>query len=646
MVGPCISPGAFCPARRCRQPAARPLHPILAACALLIFAVCARADSLRADFSPLTLRPRTNAPAIFDITLHRAGAGLLEGALEITLKSGNEVLLRQRTQELTLPAGAQSFRIITPPLPPGSPYVGTEAHLRFVTKKYAIDLGIFPVSATSRAARNFVLAVCDTHAAGGRDLALWQSLRLESFLPSDAITNNLIATAPAFFAPEDFPANPLALFAFDIVLLDGDGFALLREKQLAALTRWVEAGGSLCVLPGRGLKDEHLRFLNAFASAKDPAPFQMTDTGEFVPVSEPRLLRAGLGRVVVANRQAGETLAALEWQQLGAFLWKVNARGTKAPGKGQRWGWVAADENSWRQRSNDLEKLFNTLLPTSTRLISPSTFALILAGFLLVVGPLDYFLLGCLRRRRWTWVVFPLASAGFTGLVIFEAGRALGHRDQRAALTITDVGPGEHVLRESRFELMFAARNQVALMEFHNAFAVVATVGTQNFGRRGAAGNPQPVWFTGQIPAAFTLRQPLQQWTPQFNRVTSLVITGAQTAALPWAEIEMVLGAGHDLERRLKEIGTRHSDLGFIIYHRDELPFLLANYSEYPPRGIGWLCCGNTGCFLTSIAPDAAGDFDDLPLLDSTDKKEWLLVISQRTPDGVHLYRRLFRTDD
>ena len=58
-------------AGRRQQHAGRVLHPIFAACAWLIFAVCAQADALRADFSPLTLRPRSNAPAIFDLKLHR-----------------------------------------------------------------------------------------------------------------------------------------------------------------------------------------------------------------------------------------------------------------------------------------------------------------------------------------------------------------------------------------------------------------------------------------------------------------------------------------------------------------------------------------------------------------------------------------------
>ena len=627
-----------------------PRIPILAVL-LLLFALTAfaRADSLRADFAPLTLRPRTNAPAIFDLTLHRAGAGLLEGALEITLESGGDVLLRQRTQDLALPAGAQSFRIITPPLPPTHFNFGTDAHLRFVTKKDAIDLGIFPVAATSRAARNFVLAVCDTHAAGARDMALWQSLRLESFLPSGANTSNLIATAPAFLAPEDFPANPLAFFAFDAVLLDGDGFALLREKQLTALTRWVEAGGSLCVLPGRGLKDEHVRFLNAFASAKAPAPFQITDTGEFVPISEPRMRRAGLGHVVVSSRPAAETLVGDDWQRVAAFLWKI--RGASSPDffSGSRWslpmdaGVSAKDSNAVRAA---LERYLQTLLPQNTHLISPRLIVLILAGFLIVVGPLDWFALGVVRRRRWTWIIFPLASAGFTALVIDAAGRALGHEDHRSALVITDVGPGGRVLRENRFELFFTARNVVSESEIRSAFAVLTTLGARDSGTRIAAMNSEPVLFSGQIPMRFTMRQQLRQWTPQFTRVTSLEPAQGTPPSLPWAEIDEALAGGKIPGLRLGEIARQHPEFGFLFFHGNSTTSLndQRTFRGTDPYA---LCQGSAGGKLISrTSPTAGGEFSDLLLLDSGYKDESLLVISQRTPDGVHLYRRLFRTDD
>ena len=634
------------------------LSRVFAAGALLVFAVCARADALRADFSPLTLRPRTNAPALFDLKLHRAGAGLLEGALEITFEAGGDVVLRQRTQDLTLAAGTQSFRIITPPLPPHESYTGTEARLRFVTKTAAVDLGRFPAEAAGRGTRNFVIAVCDTHAAGARDVALWQSLRLESFFPTGTNADKLIVTSPAFLAPEDFPTNPLALFAFDLVLLDGDGFALLREKQLVALTRWVEAGGSLCVLPGRGLKDEHLRFLNAFASAKNSTPFQITDSGEFVAGGEPRFLRGGFGRVVVASHPEEAALATPAWRQAATFLWKFRKPGPAIVDRyGRPWdpaielaGTEAREEA--RRRTAEIEQLLTTLLPQSTRLLSPGTLTLILAGFLLVVGPLDWFVLGVVRRRRWTWIVFPLASAGFTALVIFEAGRALGHEDHRSALIVTDVGQGGRVLRESRFELLLSARNRDATTEIQHAFAVPTLLAARTSSNRASPGDPEPVGFSGQMGLRFTMRQQLRQWTPQFNRITSLEVPD-DASGVPWAEVEDGIAGSKEARRhmavqaRFAEIAKGHPDMDFALLRGGGV--VTGFGGHWPAKQLEALCSPaafGISRLIARTAPDAAGNFDDLPLLDPNELDEWLLVISRRTPDGVHLYRRLFRTDE
>ena len=632
--------------------------------ALLVSAVCARADSLRADFSPLTLRPRTNSPAIYDIRLHRQGAGLLEGVLEITFEAGGDVILRQRTQDLTLAAGTQSFRIIVPPLPPQNSYTGTEARLRFVTKTAVVELGRFPVAMASLGTRSFVMALGTGPGSGARDLVLWQSLRLESFFAAGINGDRLLATSPAFLDPEDFPTNPLALFAFDLVMLDGDGFALLREKQLAALTRWVEAGGSLCVLPGRGLKDEHVRFLNAFPSPKQAAPFEITDTGELVSgAGEPQLLRSGLGRVVIAIRPAEEALAQYAWLRAAAHLWNIRVERAdlhvpvsqrqiatqkrNANTKQSNFKPTSGDDRAARRQN--VERLLSTLLPQSTRLLSPSTLALILAGFLIVVGPLDWFTLGILRRRRWTWFVFPLASAGFTALVIYEAGRALGREDNRATLTITDMGASGRVLRESRFELLLAARDRDVTTEVVHGFAAPTGLGMLNRGSRSPGGDAGVTAFRGQIPARYTLRQQIRQWTPQFNRITSLEASSNAAAAIPWAEIEnAIAGGGRTPDIPLRAVATRNSGLGVFLFHRDSV-VLSANPSAPLPTGLTELCRGpkfEFGKFLARSAPNAAGDFEDLPLLDPSDPHEWLLVISQRTAGGLQLHRRLFRTDD
>lgn len=617
---------------------------ILAACALILLAVGARAEALRAEFSPLTLRPRTGAPAIFDLKLIRQGGGLLEGTLEITFSSGREVLFRQSIPDLTLTTGAQSFRVLTPPFRQQAYHHGTEAGLRFVAKSGAVDLGSFPVEGERRATRNSVIAICDGRGSGGRDPALWQSLRLDGLFPAFANAGNVIASSPVFVAPEDFPANPLALFAFDVVLLDGDGLALLREKQLAVLTRWVEAGGSVCVLAAGGLKDEHVRFLDGFANAKNPAPTRLSESGEWRPAEPaPRRHRAGLGRVVIAPRPAADALGGGEWRRSAAFLWKMRGSITEGFLSGtaslpSKIVWSEGPEASNRRQR--IDELLQPLLPRSTRLIAPGTIALILGGFLLVVGPLDWFVLGALRRRRWTWVVFPLAAAGCALLVIEAAERALGRDDHRSALIVTDVGPGGRVLRESRFELLLTARDRDTQTEFRNAFAVPAVPGTGRFNQGGDYGNAGPVSFTGQLPARFAMRQHLRQWTPQFNRVTSLEATAAPSTEIPWAEIDAILTTDGDRSAKLRALIKRRGGLDSYVLHGEKAP---------TNRSLADICRGPKGGlagFFSGSSPDASGDVNDLPMLDPGDPHEWLLVISRTTPDGVHLYRRLFRTDD
>jgi len=626
------------------------LHPILTACALLLaLTIFARAASLRAEFSPLTLRPRTNAPAIFDLTLYHSGAGLLEGVVEVDFEVGGDLAFRQRTAELTLAPGRQSVRLITPPLPLQG-YRATEAHLRFLAKSGTLDLGRFPVVAELRSLRSSVVAVCDGRGIGGRGPALWQSLRRESLFPSAVNVGNVLATAPVFLPSEDFPANPLAFFAYDLVLLDGDGLAQLREKQLAALTRWVEAGGSLCVLPGRGLKDGHAEFLRTLTAATPSAAGRIAETGEWQPDdTQPRLLHVGLGRVVLAPRPADGALADAAWKRAAGFLWRMRRSISEQFIAGSGWNlarveWLESSENETRH--NQLGELLQALRPASTRLISPGLLALILGGFLIAVGPGDWFLLGALRRRRWTWIVFPLVAAGCTWLVIDAAGRTLGRTDQRGALVVTDVGSGGRVLRESRFELLLTARNREVRTEFHNAFAVPSGLGT---GRNNFSDNAttEPLSFAGTVPARYTVRQQLRQWTPQFNRVTSLESARPSGIALPWPEIEAALAEVGDPSFRLRAIFSERTDCSVFLFSGEGSPQVL-NSPTVVPRGLDELCRGprsGLANLFSGTAPDAGGDAADLTLFDPSDPREWLLVISRKTPDGVQLFRRLFRKE-
>ena len=72
--------------------------------------------------------------------------------------------------------------------------------------------------------------------------------------------------------------------------------------------------------------------------------------------------------------------------------------------------------------------------------------AAILGAFVLLVGPGEWFVLGWLRRRRWTWFTFPLLATAFALIAVRAAEHYLGREDKRAALIVTDVGEEGRIL--------------------------------------------------------------------------------------------------------------------------------------------------------------------------------------------------------
>jgi hypothetical protein len=107
-------------------------------------------------------------------------------------------------------------------------------------------------------------------------------------------------------------------------------------------------------------------------------------------------------------------------------------------------------------------ELMTQLMPRTVRLIPFSAMVGMLALFLLMIGPVDYFLLGFLRRRRFTWVLFPATSLAFLVATVLMANHYLGLRDQRTSLTVVDLGRDGTALRWNRYELVFAARDKQA----------------------------------------------------------------------------------------------------------------------------------------------------------------------------------------
>ncbi|MEZ6126558.1 MAG: hypothetical protein R3C49_25835 [Planctomycetaceae bacterium] len=140
----------------------------------------------------------------------------------------------------------------------------------------------------------------------------------------------------------ELPEDPLQLCSFDLVLLADGALSRLDAAQLTALTTWVRAGGSLCVLPDdRSLKGPHLQFLQTMFERSDDADLHLTlnDDGELVVISSrnsPVVNRMfGLGRVTLlpAVDEMSSILKDAALGEVVAHLWKVHKASPIRQGK-------------------------------------------------------------------------------------------------------------------------------------------------------------------------------------------------------------------------------------------------------------------------------------------------------------------------
>ncbi|HSI12101.1 MAG TPA: hypothetical protein VK961_08660 [Chthoniobacter sp.] len=512
----------------------------------------------------MSLRPRTNAPAYIDIKLHCQSRSPLQGTLEVQGWSSAEMVCVQQIGDLALFSGTSNQRVLLPTALRGRAV--EEVRLRFLASGAVYDLGRFMTTGEMSAKRQYVIALCRPQVGFGEPQNLtWRALRPESVLPDDRSRGIEVATTPVWFAPEDMPAA-IGLCAFDLVLLEGPALASLSEKQLADLTTWVEAGGSLCLVGARDLKPEHRAFLQRLALPDDDAAAK----------AQPSFLRrAGLGRVALIDTapSSEDQLMSEPWTTATYHLAHSHVSNRTA-------GIIAAARRGYSNSNwyydygtlNDMEQQMLQALPRTARLIPLPVLGVILIGFILVVGPGEWIFLGRLRRRVWTWVTFPAVAIGCAFLTVRVAEHYLGVQDQHAFMVITDYSPQGKALRENRFELWFAGRNRDAVTDVRQALTVPSH---QRNTSRGTEGLKPPV-YEGRVPAHYTMRQPLFQWTPFIQRTL--------TFAPPVASSRLSWEALHELPPRYSANKTQIHDVQSADFVTEKIGAKNWNVYVFQPR--------------------------------------------------------------
>lgn len=623
---------------------------------------------------------RSFGPVPVNMTLEWKGSAFLNGRLELQIRDGQALVMVYRTSPLVLSQGDNNLHVVLPSVVLQANRFA-DVSMRFLTESGAIDLGADQLSLPMLWQQNLVIGVSDPWGSLPPRLGRFvQSLRFERFNPN--ADSRDISTMAISLKTETMPKHPLGYFSYDVVVLAGEGFGSLEVEQLDALARWVHAGGSLCADVRTTLDQRHLDFLNRLiGSHREELHFGLDATGEVRSLgmtSGDGIVRvhAELGRVVVVTQpfDASSIRSGEPWRQARAFLWKVRSEHMAALIENGKWSDDWSGESSQRRAATaGLAELVAKLLPSNVRVVPVRTVVLILVLFVFAIGPVDYFLLGLIHRRRWTWVVLPATTLAFTWFTIDLSNRHMGQTDQRTTAIVVDVGRGGQVLRQTRFELRFSAgrRNYTAQPRWSIFTPIDDASMAIRYQSRGT--RIEPSLIEGNFPAAFSVRQTLAKWTPHLTRITRFG-QAADGLDADWDSIDAaMLWMANPVEIKQKLLGDRPFEGSILLFHHGsgdspqpldvewKPPHVLYGRSDpFSTRGLRrgsrWHH-GEPVNFLTNIcvrpreqfdlvsqlSPTGGSHLDDLAVLDPSDPKQWLLVVVEEKGEDIWVYRRLYR---
>ncbi|HEX9097174.1 MAG TPA: hypothetical protein VF990_13880 [Candidatus Dormibacteraeota bacterium] len=331
---------------------------------------------------------------------------------------------------------------------------------------------------TARITQQGRVVVSQDSAAGSTTSALIgvlsdQSVALDDFA---AVHPGGIAARVVHLRPDDIPDSAISLRAFDILVIDDFATDSLTAGQRAAIGDYVATGGDLLVGTGAAWRKT--------LAALPPAilPMQVTGTtvvdsatagGSAVEVATGTVTNgvawlSDAGRPLILERPYGAgtvTMSTFDWNQQPvavasdsrAILRQVMSRAFFGQGGATQNVPYAAmgpvpmgfgSQPSISTKSSVLTPVLGNL----PGLDLPSlqlTGALVLI-YVLLVGPVNYLVLGAMRRRALAWVTVPLiallAAAGSYGAGVFTKGRSV----QSNQIAILHVQPGsDHAYQET-----------------------------------------------------------------------------------------------------------------------------------------------------------------------------------------------------
>lgn len=642
-------------------------------------------SDLKIEYVPESRKPRSFGPQT--VTIRFSGVdpgGIIEGRLRLNYKDAGKDLLTYETPELAITSGATSYRFLIPSTMSGSFRPSTKVHCSFITEKRVIDLGALDTPLANKQGRTFVIAASvPEFAEYGNLQEVINVLRIERFDPnlSKRDQNSRAESVAARIKTDEFGTNPLTYCEYDITLLAGVGFTSLGEKQLNALAKWVKAGGACMIVASGTIDPSQLLFLNELS---DHAFTQTAEgalrTKKSAPPATHHRFNPGLGRLVVAIEPSRERIVIKdpEWTRSAAFLYGFRSNQLKHLQNNPHWN-EALEYGSGSKKREDLGaismmqewskrttgklhiqpipgdaagKIGLSLIPRDTKLLPGYIIFIILLCFVLAIGPLDYMLLGKIRKRKYTWILFPLTSIFFTLIMVKLAEKYMGTNDHRNSIRIVDVSPSGEVLRQNRLSLIFAGQHRTITEAGNNALICKVTEeGLNNFGGShmvyedniSTSTTKGPSNYRGRLPGNYEMIHDVRQWTPVMIREMQLGPTEESLPSLfpinEYPDINTLLdtfqefvtdststvhlirpGPGADLS--WGEMDDLDKNVLVLLKDRIRLGFFSV---------------------ISRVSPHGGATFEDLNIIDTTSSGQTMIAVVTHTNEETIIYRCLIK---
>lgn len=279
--------------------------------------------------------------------------------------------------------------------------------------------------------------------------------------------------------PAMLPDDAALLSGLDTIVIHDLPTAELRDGQRAALELWTRLGGQL-VVGGGARADQTVPGL---------AELLPVEVGALRPGVPTASLGALASREDLANSVPALTASAVTLREGAAGLDREGLLTTWGLGAGQvvfaafdlaalrTWGGEAelwanvlraeprvAIGASFRWRSENL--LRDALELPALRLPSTGVLLLLMALYIVVVGPLNFLLLRRLRRVELAWVTTPLLVVGFTATAYGASFALRGTSAQLTELTIVQSFEGAPGGQATSFQALYSPQRRAYRLDY------------------------------------------------------------------------------------------------------------------------------------------------------------------------------------